>query len=63
VIFFFAWVGVGCGIVEYELRYNSIRDGNLTDSKKVQFLVLLSINATCTFGVVVGIVSRYLLTL
>ena len=35
VTFFFAWVGVGAAVVEYELRYTSTQTGSLTDTKKV----------------------------
>ncbi|CDW88462.1 small-conductance calcium-activated potassium channel protein [Stylonychia lemnae] len=63
VIFFFAWVGVGSSIVEYELRYNSEFTHTMTEQKRVQLLIMLCINALCTICVVFAIVSRYLLTL
>lgn len=31
---FFAWIGVGVGIVEYELRYNYTQVGTLDNNKE-----------------------------
>eukprot|EP00347_Sterkiella_histriomuscorum_P011352 403372782 len=59
--FFFAWIGLGVSIVEYELRYISISKGTLTESKQVQLMVMLCINLFCTISTAISILSRYLL--
>lgn len=35
VTFFFAWVGLGAAVVEYELRYNFVESDVMNDTKTV----------------------------
>lgn len=63
VSFFFAWMGIGAAIVEYELRYHYNLTNSVTDAKRRGFLILLSINTFCSVATCLAIVARYLLIL
>lgn len=61
--FYFAWIGNGTAVVEYEVRYDLTFSEKLTDSQDLHLFILLMINAFCTICCSVSIVARYIFIL
>eukprot|EP00347_Sterkiella_histriomuscorum_P023501 403334408 len=64
VAFFFAWIGVGCCIVEYEQKYWIIQREDIIEQRVSKILTMLLIfNLFCTIATSISIIFRYIFNL